>query len=492
MTASESKWARLSGIRVSAASLARALAVDTIDVRPLAIEDLPHPYAVGGVAHAVARLLEAGAWNVSGVDPNLACRAAVAILSHYAPTGNERGSAAVSCLVAQNAITVRSAEASVRVADVDTLPRLNTDKAFPLSAPTLAFALVNALSFATAPGLTGDSVVLDLETTGLDSSEHEIVEIGAIKLRHGFPVDVFQSLVRPHKPISEEVSRINHISNEMLRAAPAPEEIFPQFAAFLSGARLVAHNAAFDIAFLRRNLAPYGAATETWEVADTLALSRLLLPISRHSLEAVAAHLGLELPAAMAHRALPDARITASVYVRLRAMEQKGRAESLAVAAVLAAIGNLDPRVVVTHLNRRIAAIGLRLLRSNVAGLAALGPLGALLPGARTGRALAGYLSAKDCDPEIRGLGRALVEELGLRPPREPSSLLAEVARPIGGDAQMRIFLEDGTAAELLGWLRWLAPFGRGNPCPLIRGKSDADARVTCNRLASRLAPLSA
>src|SRR4051812_36446666 len=100
-------------------------------------------------------------------------------------------------------------------------------------------------------------VVFDLETTGLSPwGGDEIIEIGAMKL-FGNEIDevnIFHSLVNPRRLISEEATKINGITNEMVAGAPALDEVFPKFLEFVGNAWLVAQNAKFDMGFLMKHM----------------------------------------------------------------------------------------------------------------------------------------------------------------------------------------------------------------------------------------------
>ena len=98
-------------------------------------------------------------------------------------------------------------------------------------------------------------VAFDTETTGLDPENDRIVELGAVAFENGEPTDSFRSYVNPGISISAEVSALNHITNEMLEAAPAEAEVYPEFLDFIGNAVsgetvICGHVAAFDLRFL--------------------------------------------------------------------------------------------------------------------------------------------------------------------------------------------------------------------------------------------------
>lgn len=96
----------------------------------------------------------------------------------------------------------------------------------------------------------GDVVVFDTETTGLSPSKDRIIEIGAIRYFNGEPVEKFHSYVNPERHIPEEVTKINHITDDMVVGAPTIGQILPSFDEFIGKSMLVAHNLEFDLKFI--------------------------------------------------------------------------------------------------------------------------------------------------------------------------------------------------------------------------------------------------
>lgn len=158
-------------------------------------------------------------------------------------------------------------------------------------------------------------VVFDLETTGLSNVHHRITEIGAVKIIGGEIVDEFSALVNPQQSISEKITKITGITNEMVREAPTIEMILPSFVKFVKNCVLVAHNADFDIGFLRENMQKQGYYFD-YQVLDTLKLSRQLLKdLKKYKLNAVAKALDVKLE--NHHRAVYDAKATAEIFIKL-------------------------------------------------------------------------------------------------------------------------------------------------------------------------------
>ena len=160
-------------------------------------------------------------------------------------------------------------------------------------------------------------VVLDVETTGLNTHADEIIEIGAVRIENGVEVGQFSELINPGRPVPEKVVEITGITSAMLRNKRALMEVMPEFARFCEGAVLVAHNASFDMAFFRRAFKQAGLPFR-FPVLDTLALVRNQYPqLKSHKLGSMCKQLGISL--VNAHRAVHDARATGLMLVKVLA-----------------------------------------------------------------------------------------------------------------------------------------------------------------------------
>jgi DNA polymerase III epsilon subunit family exonuclease len=153
-------------------------------------------------------------------------------------------------------------------------------------------------------------VAFDLETTGFSPASCEIVEIGAVRFRLGDgEIAHIEQLIDPGCSIPWAATRVHGISDAMVKGKPRLCDALPRFLEFLGGPEtiLLAHNARFDISFLRQALIKTGAALSTRPVVDTLSLARRCVQgLPSYRLESLAAHLGLAQSAQ--HRALADAR----------------------------------------------------------------------------------------------------------------------------------------------------------------------------------------
>jgi len=169
-------------------------------------------------------------------------------------------------------------------------------------------------------------VVFDTETTGLSPSQgDELVSIAGVRIVNGriLTGETFHSLVNPRRPIPTVSTGIHGITDAMVADAPGPEAVLPQFRAFVGDSVVVAHNAAFDLKFLRMKQRKAGVVFDT-PVLDTMILSRQIQgEAGEHSLDGIAGRLGLQITDR--HSALGDALVTAAIFLRfLDLLEEQG------------------------------------------------------------------------------------------------------------------------------------------------------------------------
>ncbi|OIQ31390.1 MAG: DNA polymerase III subunit epsilon [Roseobacter sp. MedPE-SWchi] len=174
--------------------------------------------------------------------------------------------------------------------------------------------------------------VFDTETTGLLPHKDEIVQIGAVRVLNGRMIEgeQFDTLVDPQRPIPEASTRVHGVSNAMVQGAPVITDAAAQFHLFAKDAVIVAHNAPFDMAFLRRHAKATGVE---WDhpILDTVLLSAVLFGSSvPHTLDALCERLDITIPPALRHTALGDAHATANALVQMIPMLQARGFDSLA------------------------------------------------------------------------------------------------------------------------------------------------------------------
>jgi DNA polymerase III subunit epsilon len=163
-------------------------------------------------------------------------------------------------------------------------------------------------------------IVLDTETTGLDPFDgHRVVEIGCVELVNCIPSGrVWHCHVNPEREVPYQAFEVHGLSTEFLRDKPRFAELADDMLAFIEGAVLVMHNAAFDFGFLNAELERAARPLLKWDcVVDTLALARRRHPGAPCSLDALCKRYGVDLSEREKHGALLDCRLLAAVYVEL-------------------------------------------------------------------------------------------------------------------------------------------------------------------------------
>ena len=171
-------------------------------------------------------------------------------------------------------------------------------------------------------------VVFDTETTGLSHADGDrVIEIGAVELRSGFPTGrTFHVYISPEgREIHPDAQAVHGISADDVAGQPTFREHFEAFQAFFDDARLVAHNAPFDIGFLNAELARLSEpAIDPDRVVDTLAIARRRFPGARNTLDGLCARFGVDTSKRELHGALIDTQLLAEVYLELTGGRQAG------------------------------------------------------------------------------------------------------------------------------------------------------------------------
>ena len=171
--------------------------------------------------------------------------------------------------------------------------------------------------------IDGEYCVLDLETTGLSFRTEKITEVGIIKIRNGEVIDEFECFVNPEKPIPQEVVDVTHITDDMVKDAETIDKVIPKIIDFIGDSVLVAHNADFDIGFLKHNFAEYGYSLDNTYI-DTLRLAKVIFPdMKRYKLGLIADK--LDIVVEVAHRALDDVKTLVAVFnVMIQKLKEHG------------------------------------------------------------------------------------------------------------------------------------------------------------------------
>ncbi len=188
---------------------------------------------------------------------------------------------------------------------------------------------------------SAEFVVFDIETTGFSPVNNRIIEIGAVKVSGGEISDRFSSFVNPDVPIPFEIEKLTGINDSMVMEAPFIEEVLPEFLAFCKDAVLVAHNANFDMSFIKENALRQNIRRQ-FTYVDTVGIARILLPHqAKHTLDAVAKTMGVSLE--NHHRAVDDAEATAEIFVKFISLLKEAGADTL---AKVNAMGDSSPDII--------------------------------------------------------------------------------------------------------------------------------------------------
>ena len=160
-----------------------------------------------------------------------------------------------------------------------------------------------------------EMIVFDIETTGMSNQNDKIIEIGAVKIKNGEVLDRYNTFVNPGCPIPEEITELTSITDADVADARTIDDVLPEFLSFAGNSLLIAHNANFDVGFIR-------AAAKELDIPfdsaylDTLALSRYINPdLKRHKLDSLVEHYGLG--DFHHHRACEDAEVLALIFFKM-------------------------------------------------------------------------------------------------------------------------------------------------------------------------------
>lgn len=174
------------------------------------------------------------------------------------------------------------------------------------------------------PKISNRYVIFDVETTGFGPQRGaRVIEIGAVLVENGKMISEFQSLINCGKAVSKPAQKVHGITDRMLFGQPCPEKVFSDFHKYISDSTLVAHNAPFDISFLRYEFSRFGLGMNNGYLC-TMKMSRRRFPVlPNHKLHTVAKHALGDLPPEIhRHRALDDARLTAMVWLEMNKNER--------------------------------------------------------------------------------------------------------------------------------------------------------------------------
>jgi DNA polymerase III epsilon subunit len=173
---------------------------------------------------------------------------------------------------------------------------------------------------------TSPFVVIDVETTGLKPADDRVCEVGAIRLVGGQETGRFHSMIHPGIPMPPESTKVNKITDDMLKDAPGFDKVAAELRKFMSGSVLVAQNAEFDVSFLNAEFVRAGMAKMAMPALDTILLARKVKPgLPSYNLDTLASHFRVRFKER--HRSIGDCEVTGQVFwqcveaLRPRSME---------------------------------------------------------------------------------------------------------------------------------------------------------------------------
>lgn len=194
--------------------------------------------------------------------------------------------------------------------------------------------------------ITGEYVALDIETTGLSYINDKIIEIGAVKIKNNKIIGQFSELIQPGIRIPQNITGLTGIDDEMVSGKPSVSEILPRLIEFIGDGAIVAHNARFDMSFIKKSASDIGITIKN-PVIDTLILSRLFFPqLKRYKLDIVAKFLDINLE--NHHRAVDDALCAGKIMLKcMEIIKEKGAATISDINKLFA--GKLDYKKMNTY-----------------------------------------------------------------------------------------------------------------------------------------------
>lgn len=161
-------------------------------------------------------------------------------------------------------------------------------------------------------------VVFDTETTGFYAGSDQMIEIGAVKIQSGKIIDRFDELIDPHRPIPKKITELTFITDEMVTGCDTEENVTKRFLEWAGDAPMVAHNAKFDISFMRAACNKYGLSEFQATVLDTMSIARMLHPEwPNHKLQTLTKRLDIPWDEEKHHRADYDAEGTALAFYKM-------------------------------------------------------------------------------------------------------------------------------------------------------------------------------
>lgn len=194
--------------------------------------------------------------------------------------------------------------------------------------------------------MTMREIVLDTETTGMDPDTGDrIVEIGCLELVNHVPTGrTFHQYINPERDVPAEVVAVHGLTNQFLADKPTFGEIVGDFVDFIgSDAKLVIHNASFDMKFINAELKTFGFPSVEWKrVIDTLDMARKKFPGSPANLDALCRRFGIDNSNRTLHGALLDSELLAEVYLEMLGGRQHGLGIAMTAQNVSVTLGTIE------------------------------------------------------------------------------------------------------------------------------------------------------